>query len=300
MLILVCIRMKFIFHIVLLVVSLNSMAQSPYYVLFEYDKAQVPDTAMAALIKIIYTQNVQSIYLEGHCDSVGSKQYNYALSERRVAAVKSLLVDNGFAANKITGKVGFGKDRPLNDNKTDNDRQLNRRVLVKFITGDNVPKKNIIEKENVTQQKINNQPLLKKVVVENRKPFTAKNFTKNSLISIPNLLFPGGRHIFYPSSKPILDSLYNIMKNNPNLIVEIQGHVCCTTYHLDGFDRDTYTDNLSENRARAVFSFLVSRGIDYKRMKVKGYGGSRKINEDESSEALRSVNRRVDVLILEN
>ncbi len=298
--------MKFTFYILLSIISLNNAAQSSYYVLFEYNKAQVPDTAMAALIKTIYTNNVSSIYLEGHCDSVGSKRYNYGLSKRRVEAVKSLLVDNGFDVNKINGKLGFGKDRPLNNNETDQDRQLNRRVLVKFIIGDKRPdpaeKEKSSEKKKYYSSKKNEPNPTKKNSrpKEKRKSFTAKNFTKNSLIRIPNLLFPGGRHKFYPKSLPILDSLYRIMKDNPNLIVEIQGHVCCTTYHLDGFDRDTFTDNLSENRARAVYSYLINRGISYKRMTVKGYGGSRKINEDESSEELRSVNRRVDVLVIEN
>ena len=73
----------------------------------------MPDTAMAFLVKKIYSQNITQVYLEGHCDSIGSRGYNYDLSQRRVSAVENLLVENGFDRRKINGKVGFGKDRPL-------------------------------------------------------------------------------------------------------------------------------------------------------------------------------------------
>ena len=54
--------------------------------------------------------------------------------------------------------------------------------------------------------------------------------------------------------------------------VEIQGHVCCTGSKADGLDTDTGYPNLSENRARAVYNFLIENGIDKSRLRYKGSG----------------------------
>lgn len=256
-----------------------SHAQNDYYVLFEFNKDEVPDSAMAFLVKNIYTQNIKSIYLEGHCDSVGSKHYNYDLSRRRVNAVKSILVQNGFDAKKIEGKVAFGKDKPLNDNLTAIDRQKNRRVLVKFET-------TLLEEKAI-------------IPIPEIKNLGSKEFKKGDKISLPSLLFYGGRHVLLNSSLSTLDSLLIILKKYPDMKFEIQGHVCCTTTELDGFDWDTGTDNLSVNRALAIYQWLISKGIDKQRMTYKGFGGTQKIYLDESDLNKRALNRRVEILILE-
>jgi hypothetical protein len=70
-----------------------------------------------------------TIYIGGHTDSVGSFEYNKELSERRVAAVKTFMLQKGYdPARMITSS--FGKTRPFTSNQTDKGRALNRRVEV--------------------------------------------------------------------------------------------------------------------------------------------------------------------------
>ena len=68
-----------------------------------------------------------SIKVIGHTDSVGSDEYNQALSERRASSVAAYLLSQGLAPNKLTSE-GKGESQPVADNETDEGRAKNRRV----------------------------------------------------------------------------------------------------------------------------------------------------------------------------
>jgi len=75
-----------------------------------------------------------NISVEGHTDNVGKDKHNQALSERRAAAVKKYLAENGAAnANKIK-PVGYGRTRPIADNKTAEGKFKNRRVEILILS----------------------------------------------------------------------------------------------------------------------------------------------------------------------
>lgn len=66
--------------------------------------------------------------VEGHTDSIGAEAYNQGLSERRANAVRDALVDNyGVEGNRVQA-VGYGEDRPIADNDSQEGRAINRRV----------------------------------------------------------------------------------------------------------------------------------------------------------------------------
>lgn len=65
--------------------------------------------------------------VEGHTDSVGSDEYNQALSENRANAVREFLIEQGVAGSTVTAQ-GFGKTQPVASNDTPEGRQRNRRV----------------------------------------------------------------------------------------------------------------------------------------------------------------------------
>ncbi len=74
------------------------------------------------------------ITVEGGTDSVGSADYNYALSERRADSVIQYLASkHSVPAHKIY-LVGLGKDKPVESNKTRDGRAKNRRVDVRLMT----------------------------------------------------------------------------------------------------------------------------------------------------------------------
>lgn len=57
------------------------------------------------------TNGALTVTVEGHCDERGTREYNIALGERRANAVKSYLVSQGVAANRVN-TVSYGKEFP--------------------------------------------------------------------------------------------------------------------------------------------------------------------------------------------
>ncbi len=73
----------------------------------------------------------KNVYLEiqGHTDSVGPMEYNYRLGEARAEAVRRYLNKQGIALNRMS-TISYGKDEPVDSNKTKAGRAKNRRVVV--------------------------------------------------------------------------------------------------------------------------------------------------------------------------
>jgi len=73
----------------------------------------------------------KNVYLEiqGHTDATGAALYNYKLGEERAEAVRRYLSKQGIALNRMS-TISYGKDEPVDNNKTRDGRAKNRRVVV--------------------------------------------------------------------------------------------------------------------------------------------------------------------------
>jgi len=99
-------------------------------VLFEFGKYNLRSEARERLAKISgIVLNYPELHFvaEGHTDNVGSDAFNQQLSEKRAAAVRDYLVQQGIVANTVTA-VGLGKTQPVGPNTSALGRQQNRRV----------------------------------------------------------------------------------------------------------------------------------------------------------------------------
>jgi OOP family OmpA-OmpF porin len=102
---------------------------------FDTDKSVIkpayePEVAKVAEFMKKYPQ-VKGV-IEGHTDNIGSKPYNDKLSLRRANAVKKQLVDKyGIDASRLS-TAGYGFSKPIADNKTEEGRQKNRRIVANF------------------------------------------------------------------------------------------------------------------------------------------------------------------------
>ena len=105
--------------------------------------------------------------------------------------------------------------------------------------------------------------------------------------------FKGNSPSFLPSAKPSLDSLLDIMKRNPTLKIEIHGHV--NGPHLSN---TIFFKELAEERAKAVFDFLVMNRIASNRMAHHGYGNTRMLFPDASNSFEMEQNRRVEIKVI--
>ena len=97
---------------------------------FDHDSERIWKSSyfdLQRLIKLLQLNVNLKLRIDGHTDSSASHEYNMALSERRVASVKSYLVEQGVQAARITTQA-FGETQPVADNATEEGRLRNRRV----------------------------------------------------------------------------------------------------------------------------------------------------------------------------
>jgi len=111
--------------------------------------------------------------------------------------------------------------------------------------------------------------------------------TINGCWILGNINFPSDSWDLKDEMKPYLDEVVAILKNNPNLWMEVQGHTDST-----GTANHNYT--LSRNRAQAVMDYLISNGVAADRLRSTGYGATRPISKNDTEEG-KSLNRRVEL-----
>ena len=103
-------------------------------VLFDFNKAVLKQNAFEMLESYFKqnndTRSIDSIFIEGHTDSIGSDTKNLLLSQQRSEAVKAWIVNNNVAVIDKIAVHPFGKTRPVATNKTPAGRALNRRVEI--------------------------------------------------------------------------------------------------------------------------------------------------------------------------
>lgn len=112
----------------------------------------------------------------------------------------------------------------------------------------------------------------------------------NSTVALKNIQFELKSYQLQPVSLTELDKLLQLMTDNPNLHIQIGGHT-------DNIGNDADNLKLSENRAKAVADYLISKGIDASRLTWKGYGKTKPV-ADNSTEEGRAKNRRTEFTVM--
>ena len=107
-------------------------------------------------------------------------------------------------------------------------------------------------------------------------------------IDLKGVNFDFDKATLRPDAVTILNEAIDILKKYPQLRVEVAGHT-------DAVGTDAYNQGLSERRARTVFDYLTSNGIDASRLNgPTGYGESRPIDTNDTAEG-RAKNRRTEL-----
>jgi len=102
---------------------------------FDVDKYELKQESLTELMEIVkFLQANYSVKIEisGHTDNSGSASHNQELSLQRAAAVAEFLVKQGIDPKRLSQK-GYGAQRPLQPNNTEENRQLNRRIEFRIL-----------------------------------------------------------------------------------------------------------------------------------------------------------------------
>lgn len=104
-------------------------------IFFETGSAALKPESFPELNKLVKMLNENPkirIVIEGHTDNVGTSEANQILSENRAKAVHDFLLAQGIAADRLSYS-GFGENKPVGDNSTQDGRALNRRVMFRIV-----------------------------------------------------------------------------------------------------------------------------------------------------------------------
>lgn len=282
--------MRKCFLLVFLFFEVCSFGQSKLEVFFDFNK-DVPNEASQVKINqwISNHKNAEVTKLFGYCDSVDDSQYNKDLALRRIHSVLGIFNDNGLKVIENVELKSFGKDFKYSKIQSENRKVeiFYNLIADKKRTGKK-PEVKAIKSEVETQDE-NIEAL---VAVE--KAALASKFNKakkGEIVRINNINFELNSERVVQSSVPLINELLQIMLDNPKMIIEIHGHICCNPN-----PRDT---KLSFRRALMIFKYLSDRGIPINRLAYKGFGSNDPIYKvPERNEEERSANRRVEILIV--
>lgn len=110
------------------------------------------------------------------------------------------------------------------------------------------------------------------------------------IVTLRDVYFDVDSYELMPQSYNELSVLIAILKTNPDMKIELRGHT-------DNSGTQAHNIRLSENRAKAVMEYLISRGIDSRRLTARGYGEKKPVASNDTPEG-RTLNRRVEYRVL--
>lgn len=115
---------------------------------------------------------------------------------------------------------------------------------------------------------------------------------KGASIVLKNIFFETGKFDLQNESKSELDKLVELLNDNPNLKIQIDGHTDNVGQQKDNLE-------LSNNRAKSVVGYLLSKGINQQRLSYKGFGATKPV-ADNNTETGRAQNRRTELYVTGN
>ncbi len=120
--------------------------------------------------------------------------------------------------------------------------------------------------------------------------FEVKPIEKGRSYTINDIYFETDKYDLNDKAKLVIEEFADFMKDHPHISVEIQGHT-------DNVGNPDYNLFLSDDRARAVYNYIIELGVDKNRVSFKGYGITRPIVTNATEEG-RARNRRTEFYII--
>ena len=243
-----------------------SFGQNKFTVYFDTDSDQLKLSELMRLDKILKNRNLKFTKVIGYCDYRASNGYNDTLAFNRAKFVYHII-------EKVTNQKQIEIESKGENFQQDSNLALNRKVEIYY--EESIPK--VVEVES-SKLNLANQVSTAKV---------------GDKLVLKNLYFYNRSGIFVPESRTILEELLKIMLANPNLKIEIQGHICC--------QKGTDVEDTAKVRALAVYNYLINNGINKNRLSYISFGSTKPIHIiPENNEEERNENRRVEIQIVAN
>lgn len=264
---------------------------------FRLDNPKLEPAAIHKLDSMLYTDEInvsRELLIIGYADHLGTNAYNDVLSAERANSVNDYLQSMGIPGQNIT--LVTGKGEVPRDIELPKGYAADRRVDIVILTGK--PQPPVVRKQKVVQPKVTQSR--EAVRLNSTTDFDSVQFTVGQLFVLDRIFFHTGRHVVVDESLPEMERLYKVLDENPTLVINIEGHVCCVHPSVDALDLDTGELKLSINRAKFIYEYLVKRGIESERLSYEGFGKKRPLKVQEFTQDDQDMNKRVEIRVLKN
>lgn len=289
-------------YIVFLLFSVFSNAQEAFSVYFDSNKHELKKQENDNLQNFINAnKDIKIVAINGYTDEDGTSGFNDTLAQKRVDFIY------GLVKGKLKIRDDFKTRSYGEKHKQSKTKSENRKVVIYYIEAKDLARENEI-------LGIKEQPLVRKPREMPKYPekITIKNPNGSSTdlvfdvafmekltvakpgekLKLDNLNFQLNTFAITNDSRPKMYELLEVMKRNPQMKIQIQGHICCM---------QNDKQDLSTKRAKAIAKFLEINGIEDARVTFKGFGVTQPLfSIPEKSEEERAANRRVEIEIVEN
>lgn len=279
-----------------------AFSQEQISLYFDSNKFELTKKEQNKLNQWILTNNNNKIVaIHGFTDEDGTSEFNDSLAQKRVDFIFQMVKDQ-IKIREDFKTLSFGEKFNQSENKAEN-----RKVTIYYILEKDIPRENEILglKQEVVVEELPEPEIEypEKLVFEN--PNGTKSEFKldrafmkkvgqaqpGEKLKIENLNFIINTFAVVNESRGKLYELLLVLQSNPKLKIEIQGHLCCMP---------TDRTDLSTQRAKAIYNFLLANDVYRTRISYKGFGSTQPIYPiPEKNEAERAANRRVEILIVD-
>lgn len=267
-------------------------------VYFRLDVPSLDAPQLAKIDSLLYHDIInqqQKILIIGYADHLGSNEYNDTLSTCRANNVRAYLLSMGIPDEHITLCIGRGEV----PRKVELPKGYAADRRVDIVPIDSFPPSlTRVDKPERMKEKIKLIESKDAIVFNSETPFDITTVEIGQLYVLNKIWFYTGRHKVVDASLGELDKLFDVLDENPTLVINIEGHVCCVHPSVDALDEETGEVALSLNRAKYIYKYLVKRGIDEKRMTYEGYGKTRPLRYNEFTQEDQDMNKRVEIRII--
>ena len=127
-------------------------------------------------------------------------------------------------------------------------------------------------------------------ILKVRNKLSENPMKKGNKYTLTRIYFESNNSDFLEKSKLELDDLVGVLNEFPSIVIQIKGH----TDNVGNYGANI---SLSKERAKNVYAYLVSKGIDANRLSYDGYGSNQPFTENITEED-RAINRRVEFVIM--
>jgi outer membrane protein OmpA-like peptidoglycan-associated protein len=287
---------KQILPILLFFSFLMGYSQEQFSVFFDSNKWQFTKTENASLENWILQNGTSKIVaISGFCDEDGATGFNDTLASKRVDFVFKIIKDKVKIREDFKTR-SFGELHQQSAIKSENrkvtlfflkEKDISREAEILGIKRKEVlvsyPEKIVVENPNGTKSEY---------VMDVNFMKQLNNAKKGEKLKIENLNFVLNTYAVVNESRAKLYELLVVMEQNKRLKINIQGHLCCMKADKQ---------DLSTQRAKAVYKFLEFNKIDKSRMSYQGFGSTIPLYPiPEKTVEERAANRRVEIEIVDN